>query len=191
MKKPAAIFTTLLLLGAIVAYFLSAPLSPVHTSEPTTQRNKTLKESTQSILVRDSPLILQEPNEKPGEHALRAYAKTSSKTEKLKLEGIMRFREPRIRELLKLHQVDAETVGTVLLFIQEREAMLMNRRRTFLTSGMGAASEYRLDKKIDESLSELQLEKVLGVELARKLKDLEKKIDAEYLAKARAEISGD
>lgn len=126
---------------------------------------------------------IEDANEKLREHATKALSNMSPRLQQRLLDTVMRFREPRCRQLFSTWKLDPQTADTAIKLIEEHQAEVMTRRRDFIMAGIHGAPDYRIDTSVNQALAEVQLTALLGEARSAELRALEKKLDAEYLAR--------
>ncbi|MDI1310596.1 hypothetical protein [Prosthecobacter sp.] len=195
MKKPLLTLLLPLLLAATLLCTLRdkdgpTPSAPAHVAAaaaaPATQPSRLAIPSPADQRAAFEAVVqkMEDQNEKLREHATKAFSNMSPKLERRLLATVMRFREPRCRQLFSTWKLDAETADAAIKLIEAHQAEVMTRRRDFLMSGIHGAPDYRIDKSVNQALAEVQLTALLGEARSAELRALEKQIDAEYLARA-------
>ncbi|WP_395752493.1 hypothetical protein [Prosthecobacter sp.] len=195
MKNPLLTLALPLLLLAAVFYGMRSPspapapiASPTRSAPGVTQPSRLAipSQADQQASFDAARQKIEAANEKLREHATKAFASMTPKTERLLVDAVMRFREPRCRDLFKTWNLDAETADTAIKLIAEREAEVMARGRDFLRAGIDGAADYRTQQSVNKALADVQLTALLGEARSAELRKLEKQLDAEYRVRARA-----
>jgi hypothetical protein len=194
MKKPLLALLLPLLLVATLLCTLRDKDGPAPTSRapapvvaaPATQPSRLAIPSPADQKAAFEAVVkkMEDQNEKLREHATKAFSNMSPKLQQRLLATVMRFREPRIRQLFSTWKLDPQTADAAIKLIEEHQAEVMTRRRDFLMSGIHGAPDYRIDKSVNQALAEVQLTALLGEARSAELRALEKKLDDEYLARA-------
>ncbi|WP_395752489.1 hypothetical protein [Prosthecobacter sp.] len=192
-KQLLTLALPLLLAGGLFLGMVQNTISPQPAPPPVAQKNTpqispkviTDPQALQAYLD-NARKKFEDTDQKLRDHAAKAYSRMTPQMERRLLDTVMRFREPRCRELFTRWNLDPETADSVIKIIEEREGEVMARRRDFLKAGVNGASDFSNHQNVNQALAEVQLTTLLGEARAAELRRLEKQLDAEYLARARS-----